>query len=68
MAANYGRLMREGDFSPDAALATLDAIAKQRTAEARIADPAIITYIPASVSRASTPRWASTTSIWPNIC
>jgi uncharacterized protein len=48
VAANYGRIMREGNLSPDAALSTLDAIAKQRTAEARGADPAIITYIPAS--------------------
>ncbi|KAB0641589.1 alpha/beta hydrolase [Burkholderia stagnalis] len=48
VAANYGRIMREGDLSADAALATLDAIGKQRTAEARGADPLIVTYIPAS--------------------
>ena len=46
--ANYGRLMREGDFTPDAAIRTLDAIAKQRTAEARGAEPLIIGYIPSS--------------------
>lgn len=49
VAANYGRLMREGDMSPDAAIKTLDAIAKQRTAEARGADPLIVGYIPNSV-------------------
>jgi uncharacterized protein len=48
VAANYGRIMREGNLTPDAALVTLDAIANQRTAEARGADPALITYIPAS--------------------
>ncbi|MFT3721069.1 alpha/beta hydrolase [Pseudorhodoferax sp.] len=48
VAANYGRLMREGDMSPDAAIKTLDAIAKQRTAEARGADPLIVGYIPGS--------------------
>lgn len=46
--ANYGRLMREGDFTPDAAIRTLDAIAKQRTAEARGAEPLIVGYIPSS--------------------
>jgi fermentation-respiration switch protein FrsA (DUF1100 family) len=49
VAANYGRLMREGDLSPDAPIATLEAIGEQRTAEARGADPAITTYIPTSV-------------------
>ncbi|MFE6931945.1 alpha/beta hydrolase [Streptomyces sp. NPDC057699] len=48
VAANYGRLMREGDLSPDAAVRTLEAIGAQRTAEARGADPAITTYIPTS--------------------
>jgi uncharacterized protein len=48
VAANYGRIMREGNLTADAALATLEAIANQRTAEARGAEPAIITYIPAS--------------------
>ena len=49
VAANYGRLMREGDMTPDAAIKTLDAIARQRTAEARGADPLIVGYIPNSV-------------------
>ncbi|UXJ50762.1 alpha/beta hydrolase [Pseudomonas citronellolis] len=48
VAANYGRLMREGNMTPDAALKTLDAIARQRTAEARGAEPLIVGYIPAS--------------------
>ena len=48
VAANYGRLMREGDMTPDAALKTLEAIAKQRTAEARGAEPSIVGYIPNS--------------------
>jgi uncharacterized protein len=48
VAANYGRIMREGDMSPDAALKTLDAIARQRTAEARGAEPMLTTYIPNS--------------------
>lgn len=48
VAANYGRLMREGDMTPDAAIKTLDAIAKQRTAEARGAEPLIVGYIPNS--------------------
>ncbi|MFT3761322.1 MAG: alpha/beta hydrolase [Pseudoxanthomonas sp.] len=48
VAANYGRLMREGDMSPDAAIRTLDAIAAQRTAEARGAEPLIVGYIPNS--------------------
>ncbi|THF65585.1 alpha/beta hydrolase [Pseudothauera nasutitermitis] len=46
VGANYGRLMREGDMTPDAALKTLDAIARQRTAEARGAEPLIVGYIP----------------------
>lgn len=46
--ANYGRLMREGDFTPDAAIRTLEAIAKQRTAEARGAEPLIVGYTPNS--------------------
>lgn len=48
-AADYGRLMREGDPTPDAAIGTLDAIGRQRTAEARGADPMITTYLPTSV-------------------
>ncbi|WP_454689851.1 alpha/beta hydrolase [Achromobacter aloeverae] len=46
VAANYGRIMRDGDLSPDAALKTLEAVGKQRTAEARGADPLIVGYIP----------------------
>ncbi|CUB01856.1 alpha/beta hydrolase [Comamonas thiooxydans] len=49
VAANYGRLMREGDMSPDAPLKTLAAIAQQRTAEAKGAAPLIAGYIPNSV-------------------
>ncbi|KFZ77033.1 alpha/beta hydrolase [Amycolatopsis sp. MJM2582] len=49
VAANYGRLLREGDMSANAAVATLEAIGKQRTAEARGAEPHITTYIPTSV-------------------
>ncbi|HIH2749754.1 TPA: alpha/beta hydrolase [Burkholderia lata] len=48
VGANYGRLMREGDMTPDSALKTLDAIASQRTAEARGAEPLLTTYIPNS--------------------
>lgn len=48
VGANYGRLMREGDMTPDAALKTLEAIAKQRTAEARGGEPLIVGYIPNS--------------------
>lgn len=48
VAGNYGRIMREGDMTPDAALKTLDAIARQRTAEARGAEPLITVYIPNS--------------------
>lgn len=46
VATSYGRLMREGDLSVDAALTTLEAIGQQRTAEARGADPLIVGYIP----------------------
>jgi fermentation-respiration switch protein FrsA (DUF1100 family) len=49
VAANYGRIMREGNLSPDAALKTLEAIGKQRSAEARGEAPRITTYIPNSV-------------------
>ncbi len=49
VAANYGRILREGDLTPDAAITTLEAIGKQRTAEARGTDPPlIVTYIPGS--------------------
>ncbi|WP_049202538.1 alpha/beta hydrolase [Serratia marcescens] len=49
VAANYGRIMREGDLSADAALKTIEALGKQRTAEARGAAPLVVGYIPANV-------------------
>lgn len=48
VAANYGRLCREGDLSTDAAIKALEGISAQRTAEARGAEPALTTYIPQS--------------------
>lgn len=48
VAANYGRLMREGDYTPGAAIRTLEAIAAQRTAQARGAEPLITVYAPNS--------------------
>ena len=48
VAANYGRILRQGDLTPDAALKTLEAIAAQRTAEARGADTMVTGYIPGS--------------------
>lgn len=48
VGANYGRLCREGDLSPDAAIKALEGISAQRTAEARGAETAITTYIPRS--------------------
>ena len=48
VGANYGRLLREGDFTTDAAIKTLEGIAKQRTAQARGAEPAITVYRPNS--------------------
>ena len=48
VGANYGRLCRECDLSPDAAIKALDAISAQRTAEARGAETAISSYIPQS--------------------
>ncbi len=48
VAANYGRIMREGDLSPDAAIRTLEAIANQRSAEARGGEALVGTYIPNS--------------------
>ncbi|HBT4619499.1 TPA: alpha/beta hydrolase [Klebsiella pneumoniae] len=48
VAANYGRIMREGDSGPEAALRTIEALGRQRTAEARGAAPLIVGYIPAS--------------------
>jgi fermentation-respiration switch protein FrsA (DUF1100 family) len=46
VGVNYGRLLRDGDLSPDAALQTLEAIGQQRSAEARGAEPLIAGYIP----------------------
>lgn len=48
VGANYGRLLREGDFSTDAAIKTLESVAKQRTLQARGAEPAITVYRPNS--------------------
>lgn len=48
VGANFGRLMREGDLSPDAAIKALEGISAQRTAEAQGADPAIVGYVPFS--------------------
>ncbi len=48
VGANYGRLCREGDLTPDAAIKALEGISAQRTAEARGAEPAVTTYIPQS--------------------
>lgn len=48
VGANYGRLCREGDLSADAAIKALEAIAAQRSAEARGAETAITSYIPGS--------------------
>lgn len=45
VGANYGRLMREGDFTSGAAIKTLEAIAAQRTAEASGAEPFITVYV-----------------------
>ncbi|QGA57085.1 alpha/beta hydrolase [Brucella sp. 2280] len=49
VGANYGRLLREGDMSPDAAIKAMEAISQQRTAEARGGEVAITSYIPQSV-------------------
>ena len=46
--ANYGRILREGDFTAGAAIKTLEGIAKQRTAQARGAEPAVTIYRPNS--------------------
>lgn len=48
VGANIGRLYREGDGSPDAAIQALEAVAKQSTAEARGAEPLITNWIPNS--------------------
>ncbi|NAW66734.1 alpha/beta hydrolase [Photobacterium halotolerans] len=46
VATNYGRMLREGDMSPDAALNLLETIGQLRTAEARGEEPLIVGYIP----------------------
>jgi len=46
VAADYGRVIREGGLTPGAAIETLEAIGRQRTAEARGAEPLITTYAP----------------------
>lgn len=48
VGANYGRLAREGNMAPDAAITAMEAISAQRTAEARGAETAMTTYIPRS--------------------
>lgn len=48
VGANYGRLMREGDYTAGAAIRTLEMVAAQRTAQARGADPLITVYAPNS--------------------
>lgn len=48
VAANYGRIMREGNYAADAAIKTLEAVAHQRTAQARGAEALVIGYIPNS--------------------
>ena len=48
VGANYGRLCREGDLSPDAAIKALEGISAQRSAEARGGETAVTTYIPTS--------------------
>jgi fermentation-respiration switch protein FrsA (DUF1100 family) len=49
---NFGRLLRQGDKSPDAAIKTLEAIAEQRTAEARGAEQRLDSSLPPSVEKA----------------
>ncbi len=48
VAANYGRVMREGDYTAGTAIRTLEAVAARRTAQARGAEALIIGYIPNS--------------------
>ncbi|MET8810478.1 alpha/beta hydrolase [Streptomyces sp. NPDC004549] len=50
---NVGRLMREGDMSPDAAIQTLEAIAKQHTAEAGGAERRVDNFLPPSPEKAT---------------
>lgn len=53
VAANYGRLCREGNLSPHAALKSLDSIAALRTQQASGAEPTITSYIPTSAEAAA---------------
>ncbi|MFT3688372.1 alpha/beta hydrolase [Paenirhodobacter sp.] len=48
VGANYGRLCREGDLTPGAAIRALEAISAQRSIEARGGETAITTFIPQS--------------------
>ena len=49
---NLGRLLRQGDMSPDAAIKTLEAIAAQRTIEARGGEQRLDSSLPPSVEAA----------------
>ncbi|MFF8578375.1 alpha/beta hydrolase [Streptomyces albidoflavus] len=49
---NLGRLLRQGDMSPDAAINTLEAIAQQRTVEARGGEERRDSSVPPSVEKA----------------
>jgi uncharacterized protein len=51
VGANYGRICREGDLSADAAIRALEAIGRQRTAEARGGEQLVTTYIPNSAAQ-----------------
>ncbi|MHC5202318.1 alpha/beta hydrolase [Myroides sp. LJL119] len=46
VGVNYGRVMREGDFSSEQAIKTLELIAAQRTLQANGAEELITSYIP----------------------
>ncbi|MBY7856833.1 alpha/beta hydrolase [Vibrio fluvialis] len=48
VAANYGRIVREGNLTPDNALKALEAIGAQRTAEARGNASLVVPYVPFS--------------------
>ncbi|MEV7663649.1 alpha/beta hydrolase [Paenarthrobacter sp. NPDC089316] len=52
-AVNIGRMLREGDLSPEAAIKTLDAIAQQRTDEARGAELRVDFTLPDSPEQAA---------------
>ncbi|CAN6654582.1 hypothetical protein TRVA0_027S01112 [Trichomonascus vanleenenianus] len=51
VGANFGRLQREAGHTPDVALQTIEAVGKQRTAEARGAEPLLTSYIPGSCEK-----------------